>query len=176
MKFVAFYAISAIIIGSVISFELSSLEDRIVSGRNATRGQFPYMASLRRVKRENGTIKHDFRCGASIISDRWAISGADCTWGPYSKPADMVIVGGAHHRSKDGRIFRLDRIVNHPTFDWKNDRGDISLLRTVNKIQFGRTVQAIPLRKQFVGEGVSAIVSGWGRKQVWETVDLSIRL
>lgn len=170
MNLVAFFAISAAIVCSIRSFHLNSLEeDRIIGGETAKPGQFPYQVSLRQISKKNDTapVRYLFRCGACLISIRWIISGADCTaHKSFSNASNMLIVVGAHHRANDGKMYRLDRIVNHPTFDWKNLRGDISLMRTIDKIQFNKAVQPIALRKGFVKEGVTTIFAGWGKFEV----------
>lgn len=61
---------------NVISTEpcYSAKEDRIVQGKIAPGGAFPYQASLR--VRENYHV-----CGGSIISDRWILTAGHCLYG-----------------------------------------------------------------------------------------------
>lgn len=51
-----------------------SIEARIVDGRTANLGQFPYYAYLD-INKSNGSTAG---CGASIISGNWLISAAHC--------------------------------------------------------------------------------------------------
>lgn len=169
MNFFALFAISAVIIEASECFRLNSFEenindDRIIGGQTAKPGQFPYMAALRQ---KHGKVFQKHRCGGGILSSRWIITCAHCTQGEFSKISKLAIAAGSHETSRDGQIYNLDRIVNHPAF---NETGrltnDISLLRTIKSIQFNTFVQSISLRKQFVGADVAAVISGWGDVEV----------
>lgn len=140
---------------------------RIIGGKTAKPSQFPYQVSLRQQRKEHSTLGwFGHRCGGSIISSRWIISAAHCTQDNYSNASNLAIAVGAHHVGNDGQIFLLERIVNHPAYDYILFRNDISLLRTIQRIQFNHGVRTISLRRQFVNEGVFSTVSGWGRIQV----------
>lgn len=164
MKSLTLFAILAVIVGSSVSFQLEENVDeaRIIGGTTASPSQFPYQVSVRSRK---GT-KFVHRCGGSIISNRWIVSAAQCTQGWFSKPASLVITAGAHHIQNDGQTYRLQRIVNNPTFSRLTLRGDISLLQTTTAITFGPAVRAIPIRRQVVGAGASSTLTGWGRTSV----------
>lgn len=175
MNFVACVAILAVIIGSSTSFRLESVEennninnDRIVGGAHAKRGQFPYQISLRSVHRVSHVTFYVHRCGGSIISDRWILSATHCTQGDHSDPSKLVIFAGAHHVRSDGKLYHLDRVVNHRDYNRHNHTDDICALRTKKAIEFNDFVQSIALRRQVVGAGVAAVVSGWGSLQVRE--------
>lgn len=168
-----FFAISAVIIEASECFRLNSLEenindDRIIGGQTAKPGQFPYMAALRQ---KHGTVFQKHRCGGGILSSRSIITCAHCTQGEFSNISNLVIAAGSHERFYDGQIYYLDRIVNHPAFNETGRlRNDISLLRTIKRIQFNTLVQSISLRKQFVGADVAAVISCWGdveEQQKW---------
>lgn len=174
MNFFELLAISAVItvvIASSESFRLDSLEenineDRIVGGKTARPGQFPYMVSLRKQAQEDDTIVWRHACGGSILNNRWILTAAHCT--VNFEPYDMLIAVAAHHIRNDGKFYGLDRVVNHPKYKKhsKKAKNDISLLRTNETIQFTNFVRPIPLRKQFVGADVASTISGWGATQV----------
>lgn len=174
MNFLALLAILAVIIASSECFRLNSLEenidnDRIVGGKTAKPGQFPYMVSLRNLLQLNcssNVTTWNHRCGGSVLNDRWILSAAQCTRYEFSNAANVVIVVGAYHIQNDGKLYELDQIVNHPKSNTLNYRYDICLLRTNKTIQFNNFVQPIPLRKRFVGADVAATLSGWGWMRV----------
>lgn len=174
MNFSTLLAILAVMITSSECFSQNSLEeniddDRIVGGKTAKPGQFPYMVSLRNLAQLNcssNVTTWNHRCGGSLLNDRWILSAAQCTRYEFSNASNVVIVVGAHHIQNDGKLYGLDRIVNHPKYNTLNYRYDICLLRTNKTIQFNDFVQPIPLRKQFVGADVAATLSGWGWTRV----------
>lgn len=176
MNFLAPFAISAVINGWSESFHLDSLvetinSDNISGGQTAKPGQFPHQVSIRELGRRNdnqtfGYFRH--RCGGSVISSRWIISAAQCTQVNSSQVSRLAVALGAHHIQNDGRIYLLDRIVNHPAYnaDDGDGRNDLSLLRTFETIQFNNFVQVIQLSRRFVSGDTVATVSGWGLTRV----------
>lgn len=164
MKFFALCAVLASTIGFSQCFQLDPhrvnvIEDRILGGSTAKPGQLPYMVSLR-----NLTNSH--ACGGGLISNRWIVTAAHCCQGNFSNPDNLVAYVGAHHISNDGRMHRLDRINNHPSYNKTTKRGDISLLHTVDVVRFNDRVKPIPLGQQFVIGGKTSVVSGWGVYEV----------
>lgn len=112
-------AVLAVLIGSSMSFGLDQLaeninDERIVGGSTARPGQFPYMASIRaRGRFPNGTLSAwKYHCGGSIISNRWVVSAAACTY--LLGPQAFRIYVGAHHLHNDGRGYLVDRVTIHP--------------------------------------------------------------
>lgn len=173
MNLLAPFAILAVINGLSESFHLDHLVESINGGggQTALSGQFPYQVSVRelgRIKNHQSIGYFRHRCGGSIISRRWIVSAAQCTQVDFSNFSLLAVALGAHHIQNDGRIYLLDRIVNHPAYDADdgNGRNDISLLRTYETIQFNDFVQFIPLRRRFVNGGAVATVSGWGLTRV----------
>lgn len=173
MNLFTFFAILAVVVAlseSCLGFVVQNVsEDRIIGGQTARPGQFPYQVSLRQQRKVHGTVGwFGHQCGGSIISRRWILSAAHCTQGHHSNCSNLAVAVGAHHVGNDGQIYLLNRIVNHPAHDEILLRNDISLLRTIERIQFNEGVHAIPLKRQFVKEGAVSTVSGWGRIQVRE--------
>lgn len=136
MNFYAFLAILAVIVASCESFRSNSIEeninnDRIIGGSTARRGQFPYIVALRgRVTLSISAVVWRHMCGGSILNGRWILSAAHSTLQQFSNVLNVIAVAGAHHIQNDGRIYRLERIINHPRYSTANKNNDINLLRT----------------------------------------------
>lgn len=172
MNLYTLFAVWAVVIGLSESFQSDSLvenitDDRIIGGKTARPGQFPYQVSIRHKAELNGTTGwFGHRCGGSIISRYWVISAAHCAQGFHSQPSYLAVAVGAHRRVNDGKLYLLKAIFNHREYNEINIHNDITLLRTIEKIEFNKFVRSIPLRRQFVNEGTAAIVSGYGTIQV----------
>lgn len=173
MKFLALFAILAVVIASSECFRIDSLEettnvDRIYGSKTARPGQFPYMVSLRTATQEKGDISwRRHKCGGAILGDRWIVTAAHCAANSYENISNLAVAVGSHHISNDGQIYRLDQILIHPAYSLAELINDVGLLRTVNRIQFKISlVQSISLRKQIVGADIAAVTSGWGLVKV----------
>lgn len=141
---------------------ISTHSERIVGGKDAPAGEFPYQASLRG---NNG--KTPF-CGGTIIAKRFILTAAQCTQRHHSQPKNVQVVVGARLLSSGGTHYALDRIVNHPRFNILTIENDVSVLRTVRSITWTRNIQRIALPESGlpIHGDLLAIVSGWGQTKV----------
>lgn len=141
----------------VRSKTVSRIEPLVIGGQNATKGQFPYQASLRL------KINLQHFCGASIISDRFLLTAAHCV-DDTSSPDLLVAVIGALHVSHGGIVMNIDKLKQHERWDVNRLINDIALLRTAKKIAFCENIQPIALPSQNLpSEGFTPVLlSGWG--------------
>lgn len=152
----------AVYLGSAESKLLKVLKPsntRIIGGRPARPGQFPFIVSLIGV---NGTrVSH--RCGGTIISDCWILSAAHCSFGSYfQNPANTRIQVGATNRIIDGEVYSVDRIINHPEYNSRTLEHDVSLLHLTETLEWSDTVQALQLKRPSVDGGIRVTSIGWG--------------
>lgn len=135
--------------------------DRIVAGEQAFAGQFPHQASLK----WHGGIHF---CGGVIITNRFVLTAAHCTQGPYSLPSLVTVAVGALRHSDDATLHDVSRIVNHPGYDLETSKNGISIIQTNWTIIFGRYVRSIRLPTTNLPDenGVALTVSGWGQFHV----------
>ncbi|XP_058815500.1 trypsin-7-like [Topomyia yanbarensis] len=131
---------------------------RVVGGIDVDIEDFPYQLSLRR----SGSLS----CGASVISNRWALSAAHCTF-PLPNVSIITLRGGTNNRLEGGIIFDVDLIVNHPQYNDANLENDVSLLRTVELLEGPNItpIELVPAETYYPG-GTRAVVSGWGLTSV----------
>lgn len=135
---------------------------RIVNGREATPGQFPYQAvSLSELPL--GTAV----CGATILTANYILTAAHCVQGASGGIAIM----GAHNRFEDEpsqqRIaYTVEDINIHPGYTLMHIRNDIATVRMGERIIFNDRVVPVRLparsdRRTFAG--MMGTVSGYGR-------------
>ncbi|XP_034660915.1 trypsin-4 [Drosophila subobscura] len=132
-------------------------DSRIVNGREAAEGEFPYQLSLRR---------HTIHiCGASILASNWAITAAHCIDNHESSPREFTLRQGTVLRTTGGSVQPVQSIYKHPSYDRTDMNFDVALLRTAVG-----ALSATPIRLPAVGaaipEGMSAVVSGWGHMDI----------
>uniref|UniRef100_A0A6P4E5V4 trypsin n=1 Tax=Drosophila rhopaloa TaxID=1041015 RepID=A0A6P4E5V4_DRORH len=133
-------------------------DSRIVNGREAVEGEFPYQLSLRRQ-----TVHI---CGASVLSSNWAITAAHCIDGHEQQPREFTLRQGSVLRSTGGTVQPVKAIHKHPAYDRADMNFDVALLRTADGALSSPLGKVAPIRLPAVGEKLSdsvpAIVSGWG--------------
>lgn len=90
---------------NAISKQEPQIESRIVNGKNADRGQFPFYAFLELHYADRATI-----CGGSLISDKWVLTAAHCV---ATAPLALTISLGSL-RSYDYEEYGRENIVIKP--------------------------------------------------------------
>lgn len=155
-----FFAIGSTICTSVprVQNELFEWEGRIIRGEEAQPGQFPHQASLRALT--TGT----HICGAAIISSRWLVSAAQCTFRRQTGNIE-VLVGTTSISGVN--VYRLARMVHHPSYNPNSViiENDISLLETQLTMS-GLNIASRPLASEFTEAGLNVFTSGWGQINV----------
>lgn len=160
-------------IGSNIEVSRKSfkLQPRIHNGTFTGHGQFPYQASIRKLKQiGDGSIQSQHYCGGSLISNVWILTAAHCLANTIleanadqSISADIVVVG-AYHLFNDGIWYEIARVVAYP--EGSTAGNDIGLLQTRKSIEFNTLVKPIAMNDRSIPENSLAVVSGWGNDRV----------
>lgn len=131
---------------------------RIVGGRRAQEGEFPYQVGL-----TSGEGRAVF-CGGSIVGSNWIITAAHCITNGHSNhfPVSRLraVTGTTNHLTRGGgEVLPIAQAIVHERYNAATHVNDIALLRTRNPITRGRAI-GLPVREtNFSGSGV---VSGWG--------------
>ncbi|XP_045489811.1 chymotrypsin-1 [Pieris rapae] len=142
------------------------IEGRVVGGKDAAKGSAPYQVSIRLGYVEGAPKKHF--CGGSVLNDKWILSAAHCT---YHVPIGILTaVVGTMKLSSGGDSYEIETIENHPDYDPKTIKHDISLLKVRGTIKFSDNVQAIELPTSDTGVGEVCTVTGWGDTDNQNTV------
>lgn len=153
----------AIFVASV--YAAPKWETRIIGGKDAKVGQFPYQVSLRFVD------KH--RCGGSILNNRFILTAAHCVDSDeVLDPSSLYVVLGEIDLDKNGYRVNVANITVHSEWNMFTLINDIALIRTAEEIIFTDNVQPIALPKQNNEQNTKVIASGWGSTKVSIVCDM----
>lgn len=166
MNFIAVFVLAsifAVVSTAVVDRSAIDNESRIVNGHEAAIGQFPHQVTLR--NRQNN--KHF--CGGAIISSKWILTAAHCTWGRL--PETFTAVAGTNELANGGIAYDIKGNHLHPKYDDNISRFyyDVALLRTSIEIQFTDLVRAAKLPTADTRPNVPVTISGWGQLDVDDT-------
>lgn len=129
-----------------------------ISGKAILLSDAPYQVSIQ----YKG--KHD--CGGAIISSSFILTAAHCT---FLKPTkDVTVRAGTNNVGKDGAVFAVKVVKNHPRFNPFTFNNDFSLIELEKEmiLQSGvRDLIELPVENDEIEDGTITLVSGWGRTQ-----------
>ncbi|XP_040071187.1 chymotrypsinogen 2-like [Ixodes scapularis] len=135
---------------------------RIVGGRNATEGEFPWMVAI-----QDAFGSHF--CGGSIIEPDIVVTAAHCLRGIV--PANIQVQAGLldlNNPPNYSQVRNVQKFAAHESFDmWSNEGkpNDIALLKLAEPFDFGESeghIGAVCLpAKDRPLEG-DVVVTGWG--------------
>ncbi|XP_013207186.1 mannan-binding lectin serine protease 1 isoform X1 [Microtus ochrogaster] len=161
---------------------LPNLVKRIIGGRNAELGLFPWQALI--VVEDTSRVPNDkwFGSGA-LLSESWILTAAhvlrsqrrDNTVIPVSKEHVTVYLGLHDVRDKSGAVnSSAARVILHPDFNIQNYNHDIALVQLQEPVPLGAHVMPICLpRSEPEGPAphMLGLVAGWGISNPNVTVD-----
>ncbi|NMG00885.1 serine protease [Aromatoleum toluolicum] len=143
---------------------LKGLEPKILGGKPALAGAFPWQVSLT-VSWIADPYKAHF-CGGTVYSATWIVTAAHCVEG--NDPRDIVVIAGTHVLGKSGTRHNVERIISRSDFNkplrWDND---IALLQLRDPLALGVSIRPIPLVTEteeavLLKKGAALVVTGWG--------------
>ncbi|XP_054708366.1 serine protease 30-like isoform X2 [Uloborus diversus] len=144
--------------------------DRIVGGRAAVPGSWPWQVSLR--SRENSLYGH--LCGAVLLNDQWLVTAAHCFRDLHNASQWTAHLGKYYKELEEEQeqVRYLRKIIVHPKYtglsldlcSQMNKGNDIALVRLnapVTMTKFVRPVCLPPWRSK-ISPGTICHVTGWG--------------
>jgi len=136
---------------------------RIVGGKEATYGKWPWQISLRQWR--TSTYLH--KCGAALLNENWAITAAHCV--EKVPPTDLLLRIGEFDLSEEKEPYgyverRVQIVATHPQFDARTFEYDLALLRFYEPVTFQPNIVPICVPENdetYLGK--TGFVTGWGR-------------
>ncbi|XP_021960189.1 prostasin [Folsomia candida] len=127
---------------------------KIVGGVEAAMHEFPFMLEIR---------QGGHWCGASLISENFAVTAAHCVGG---SPSQYTLVAGDHNINVvegNEQTRQVVQIIIHPSYDTPVDtENDIAILKVSAPFNFTPEVQPVILPDLNFAPTAVATVAGWG--------------
>ncbi|CAG9562012.1 unnamed protein product [Danaus chrysippus] len=140
---------------------LPSLGFQIINGVEASLGEFPHMVALG----YGGPDVYEFNCGASLLSELYALTAAHCVDTlTQIRPtiARMGVVELGEKTFNPNTDYRITDILIHSGYSRRTKYHDISLLRIERPVQFDPFLSPICLHTSFQDPFERLTVIGWG--------------
>ncbi|XP_076315387.1 trypsin-2-like [Tachypleus tridentatus] len=128
--------------------------DRIVGGRDAVAGSWPWQVSFQYIY----TYPSGHFCGGAVVNRNWILTAAHCVKDKYKE--EVRIHFGNHHRW----MADSQEVIRYPT-DWYFYKWeDIALVRFNAPLSFNDVIQPVcmPELEERVEDGTMGHVTGWG--------------
>ncbi len=141
-------------------------QPKIVGGRLAPDGAFPWQVSVSARESDNAAYAHF--CGGSVYSRLWIVTAAHCVDGNLA--SDLVVIAGTHKLGKGGQVRDVKRIVIRSDYVSSTKSNDVALLELESPLSLNSAVQPIRLVDAAEESGVLQsggllTVVGWGATQ-----------
>ncbi|XP_058812945.1 venom protease-like [Topomyia yanbarensis] len=135
----------------------------IVGGELAKLGEFPHMAAIG--YRKSLTEPIEYRCGGSMISERFVLTAAHCR----SKEAVLVRLGDLDLSSdSDGakpEDYAIEAFIKHPNYTIRTKYDDIALIKLAVAVQLSYQIRPACLYQSEEVTEQKLIATGYGAEE-----------
>ncbi|NVN82994.1 MULTISPECIES: trypsin-like serine protease [unclassified Vibrio] len=139
---------------------LADVSARIINGKEATDGNWPFMAAL--VSRNVNAYDGQF-CGASFIGERYVLTAAHCVEGNSSEDLDVVIgVSNLSSSQAAQHRYAVENIYVHQYYNSVATGSDIAIIELVEKPSESVVNLVDGYTRGNLNDGQMLTVMGWG--------------
>lgn len=145
---------------------LDNKEAKIVGGKQAEIGAFPWQVSLGVSWIADPYYAHF--CGGSVYSSKWIVTASHCV--ENLTPGKVVITAGTNRLVSGATRRNVRRIIVHKSYNTASYDNDIALIELFGELPLGDTITAVPLltsdaESASLNDAARLIVTGWGATQ-----------
>ncbi|XP_065160302.1 brachyurin-like [Atheta coriaria] len=146
---------------------------RIINGRLAVRGQFPWQAVIR--YKTAGFWGTTMICGASLISPTHLLTAAHCL---YENTVIQIILGSTtpYDTSDQDRLTpQVKRVFYNKGYNPADLSNDIGIIELKEPVTYTDVIKPVKLQKsdEFLDENVPVTISGWGQVSDFPKITVS---
>lgn len=134
--------------------------DLIVGGERARVGEFPHQALLGYPSDNN---KIEFKCGGSLISNRFVLTAAHCLKGNDLPTVVRLAELDLSVEDKDQVDFDVEKVIKHPEYSSRQAYNDIALVKLDQDVYFTKMLRPACLWTSSELNMTQAIATGFGR-------------
>ena len=139
---------------------LADVSARIINGKEATQGNWPFMAAL--VSRNVNAYDGQF-CGASFIGERYVLTAAHCVDGNGREDLDVVIgVSNLSASQAAQHRYAVENIYVHQYYNSVATGNDIAIIELVDKPSESVVNLVDGYVRGNLNDGQMLTVMGWG--------------
>ncbi|XP_076751026.1 trypsin-1-like [Xylocopa sonorina] len=153
----------------------SRMDVRIVGGKEALQGQYPWQVSLQWGESASSTTHI---CGGSILSDVWVLTSGLCAK-EVPNYGTFLVKAGKHNLKRiemSEQSVRVEKSIVHEKYTGGVGPYDIALLRLETPLRLNNLVKAISLPREGNSPSGTAILTGWGATSKTSTTVMSDKL
>lgn len=154
-------ALAAAVLGTaaVLALKIENPWRKKSPGDEASLGQFPHVAILRR------SATKDHFCSGAIVGKRSILTAAHCVDGLKLEKFEIVVGTILSNATSDERnVYEVAKVTIHPAY--KNLANDIAMVHTANDIRLNDDVKIVKLGTIRDEVGSKLYPTGWSHYDV----------